>query len=301
MKSGTTAPVYEARTIKRERRTKDRVEQLDRQIIDALQKDHPQSVRHLFYLQTNPRLPESVKKDDLGYRQVQHRCVELRRSGQIPYAWIADMSRRGYFTDTFSDGSDFIRRVAGLYRSDLWAHSGYHVEVWVESRSIASVVLADCKELAVDLYPCGGFSSISFVHEAAEEHNNTDDEKPLVVLFVGDFDPAGVLIDEALERELRLHLYTRELIFRRIGITEEQIAEYDLPGKPRKETDRRALHVKETVEAEAMPASVLRALLRAEIESYLPEHALAVTKIAEQAEREHIERMAIVFKRGPRA
>lgn len=61
-----------------------------------------------------------------------------------------------------------------MYRADLWQYSDYRCEVWCVSRSIASVVLKDCNELAVDLYPCGGFSSLSFVHEAAEAQNYSD-------------------------------------------------------------------------------------------------------------------------------
>ena len=76
------------------------------------------------------------------------------------------------------------------------------------------------------------------------------------------------------------------MTFHRLAITEKQIELYDLPTKPRKETERRALHITETVEAEAMPAGMLRALLRNEIESFLPEGALQATKEAELSERE---------------
>ncbi|WP_028605322.1 hypothetical protein [Ottowia thiooxydans] len=284
---------YRAGTIKRERRTRDRVEQLDSQIIAVLNEDHPQSVRHVFYRMTDPRLPEPVEKSDRGYRHVQERCVKLRRDGQIPYNWIADMSRRGYFVNTYSGAGDFIRSMAGHYRADLWRDSDYRCEVWAESRSIASVLLGDCKDLAVDLYPCGGFSSLSFVHEAAQVHNHGDDARPLVVFYIGDYDPAGVLIDVTLERELRMHLRSDiELNFRRIAINEEQVEEYDLPTKPRKESDKRAQHIKYTVEAEAMPARSLRSLLRLEVELLLPENALEVAKVAEQSERAHLARMA---------
>lgn len=284
---------YRASTIKRDRRTRERVEQLDAQIIEVLRADHPQSVRHVFYRMTDPRLPEPVEKSDRGYRHVQDRCVKLRRSGAIPYSWIADMSRRGYFVSTFRDAGDFLRRMRGLYRADLWRDAEYRCEVWVESRSIASVLIDDCEELAVDLYPCGGFSSLSFVHEAAEQHNASDDDRPLVVLYIGDYDPAGVLIDQALHRELRQHLASDiELQFRRVAINTRQIEDYDLPTKPRKESDRRSLHIAETVEAEAMPARILREILRFEIERLLPVGALAAAKVAEASEREHITRMA---------
>ena len=287
------------RTIKRDRRTKDQMNQLDKQILEVLGDDHPQSVRHVFYRMTDPRLPEPVEKSDRGYRHVQDRCVKLRRAGLIPYNWIADMSRQGYFVNVFDDAGDFLRSMSGLYRADLWRDSEYRCEVWAESRSIASVLLADCKELAVDLFPCGGFSSLSFVHAAAQQHNQSQDARPLVVFYIGDLDPAGVLIDVSLKRELREHLrHDIALDFRRIGINEEQVELYDLPTKPRKDSDKRSQQITYSVEAEAMPACDLRAILRLEVEDLLPEGALHAAKVAEQSERKHINNMAAMFDRG---
>jgi len=291
--------VYRAGTINRKRRverrrTRDEIEQLDSQIYDVLREDHPQAVRHIFYRMTDPRLPEPVEKsEERGYRQVQDRCIKQRRSGRIPYGWITDASRRGYFTVTYDDATDFLRRTNSLYRANLWANADYYCEVWTESRSIAGVVQDDCEELAVSLYPAGGFTSISLAYEAAEFINDDANGRKVVILYIGDYDPAGVLIDVALERELREHLDPDiELDFRRIGITAEQVAEYDLPTKPRKKSDRRALHIKETVEAEAMPARIMRELLRYEIEALLPPDALEVAKAYEQSEREQLERAA---------
>lgn len=284
--------VYRAGTIKRCRRTRAQVEQLDQQILAVLAEDHPQSVRHVFYRMTDPRLPEPVEKSDRGYRHVQARCVELRRSGALPYGWISDASRRGYFTPTYANGADFITQMASYYRADLWAEAEVHVEVWAESRSIAGVVQGDCEELAVSLYPCGGFSSITFAHDAATYINRAV-RKDVVILYVGDYDPAGVLIDRSLETELRTHLDSAiHMTFQRLAITEQQIEHYDLPTKPRKEGDRRALHVQSTVEAEAMPARDLRNLLRTSIEAWLPQNALRVARIAEQEERAHLTKMA---------
>ena len=79
---------------KRQRRTKAQIDQLRRQMIDVLDEDHPQSVRHVFYRMTDPRLPESVEKSDAGYITVQRQLVSMRREGLIPYGWITDASAR---------------------------------------------------------------------------------------------------------------------------------------------------------------------------------------------------------------
>jgi hypothetical protein len=280
---------YGAGTIKppRVRRTKAAVGQLEGQILDVLEEDHPQSIRHVFYRLTDPRLPEPVAKTELGYRTVQNRLKLMRRAGTVPYGWISDSTRRGYHTATYGNGAEFLRRHIGAYRADLWANAEHYVEVWCESRSIAGTIVDLCEELAVSLYPAGGFTSITFAYEAADFLKwEIESGKQANVIYIGDYDPAGVLIDRSIEKEMRSHLPDgADLHFHRLAITEQQIADFDLPTKPRKETDRRALHIKETVEAEAMPAGILRDLLRGQIEAFLPSGALEVAKIAEESER----------------
>jgi len=288
-------PPYRASPVKRQRRSEALVEQLERQIFEVLAADRPQSVRHVFYRKTDPRLPKPVEMSEQGYRQLQERIVKMRWSGVLTYGWITDATRRGHLTATFSGTGDFLRQVRGLYRADLWQYSDYCCEVWTESRSIADVIQSDCNELAVSLYPDpgGGFTSISLVYQAAEYINSCRDRKPVLIIYIGGYDPAGVLIDMALEWELREHLRSDvEMVFQRVAITPGQIEAYGLPGKPRKETDRRALHIHETVEAEAMPAHILRRLLRSQIEGLLPEGALAAAKAAEESEMCHLERLA---------
>ena len=292
--SAITAPV-----VKRDRRTKERMQTLDRQILDVLREDHPQSIRHVYYRMTDPRLAEPVPKTDKGYKQVQARCTVLRRNGSLPYGWLVDSTRRGYHVSTFSGKADFLRRMKGLYRADLWEFADHYCEVWTESRSIAGVIQDDCKELAVSLYPCGGFSSITLAFDAAQHINAVADDVPVTIFYVGDFDPAGVLIDVSLERELRQHLRSDvQLDFRRIGITEKQVLELDLPKNARKATDKRSSHVQYTVEAEAMPAKLMRELVRSHVESLLPEHALQQARIAEAEERMGLERLAGMMGRS---
>lgn len=267
----------------RHRRTKAELETLDRQIFDVLREDHPQSVRHVFYRMTDPRLGLPVPKSEAGYKLVQRQCLKLRRAGRISYGWISDTTRRGYHVNTFDGPGDFIERFAGLYRARLWDEDTPHVEVWCESRSLAGVLQSTCAELAVSLYPAGGFTSATLAYVAALEIDAADRDEA-VVLYVGDYDPAGVLIDKSIEAELRSHLAT-PLTVRRLAINPEQIEAFDLPTKPRKAGERRRPDIQATVEAEAMPANVMRRLVREAVEAYLPAGALEATRVAEESER----------------
>jgi hypothetical protein len=288
--------------VKRKRRTKAELEQLDYQIFSNLEMDHPQSVRHEFYCMTNPTLPLFVPKTDKGngngYGVVQRRLSKLRKENALPYSWITDMSRRGYFTNTFDNAADFIKKMASTYRGHIWRDAGVHVEVWCESRSIAGVILPVCEEYCVDLYPAGGFSSLTLTYDSAMSihHKTSGGEIPAHILYIGDYDPAGVLIDQNIKQSIADHLGADfDFNFHRLGINPDQIEALNLPTKPRKPSDKRSPHIRETVEAEAMPAHLMRALLTEAIEQFLPAHQLAVTKVAEESEREYLNMMAEVM------
>ena len=125
---------------------------------------------------------------------------------------------------------------------------------------------------------------MSLTYQAAKSIDRHGRDRA-VVIYVGDYDPAGVLIDRSIEKELRRHLST-PLTTRRLAINKEQIIEYDLPTKPRKISEVRCPDLQETVEAEAMPAGVLRQLVRSAVEGFLPPQALAATEAVEKSERE---------------
>ena len=268
---------------RRTRRTKAEIAQLEREIIDVLRDDHPQSVRHVYYRLTDPRLPVHIEKTEGGYSQVQQRLVAMRKAGRIPYGWISDSSRAGYHVAQYDDSEQFINDVSSLYRGRLWTSGTPHVEVWCESRSIAGVLRETCRDLAVSLFPTGGFSSLSFTYEAAAFINSVG--RPAVAVYVGDYDPAGMLIGDNVVDQLREHL-TVSLDFRRVAINQEQVLEHDLPTKPRKSTEKRRPDIEATVEAEALAAGVLRQIVRDAVEGYLPAGQLEAVRVAETAERE---------------
>ena len=298
---------------KRIRRTNDELVALDNQIVKVLEKCHPQSVRHVFYLMTDTRMPASVPKTDKGQGNgdgvVQRRLSKMRENERIPFDWIVDFTRRGYHVFTYDSAADFLRRTASTYRANVWVQAVSYVEVWAESRSIAGVIEALCEELAVSLYPAGGFTSHSLVHDCAGNiknrlKDNTTEKgfaatfkaaikeggKPINVIYIGDFDPSGVLIDRDIEKRLRRHLEDDgdRLTFHRIAITEEQVEEYGLPKKPRKGKEKRSREILWTVEAEALPVPILLQLLREKVESFLPSGALLVAKAAEESEKRQL-------------
>jgi hypothetical protein len=283
---------------KRTRRTNDQIAQLQDQIYEVLSADQPQSVRHVFYRMTDPRLPEPVEKSDKGYVTVQRQLTNMRRNCRIPYGWITDATRRGYFVDTYDDPADAIETIADFYRRSVWSETPVYAEVWCESRSIAGVIQSETQKYAVPLYPAGGFASLSIVHEAARFIKLSARGRPVHIIYIGDYDPAGVLIDKKIEEDLRLHLPDHEIQFHRIAITKDQIDLMGLPTKPAKVGDKRGGFVGGTVEAEAMPAGQMRQLLRDKIESFIPDRLLEINEVAEESERMMLHGLVGMIRRG---
>jgi hypothetical protein len=283
----------------RSRRTKVEIQQLQHQMIEVLEADNPQSVRHMFYRMTDPRLQESVPKDEkLGYGPVQRQLSAMRKSGLLPYEWIVDHGRSGYFTTTYGGIAEAVQSISRFYRRNIWEDTPCYVEAWCESRSIGGVIRGVCEDFALPLYVSSGFSSLSLIFESALHIKHEARDRPVHILYIGDWDPAGVLIDRDIEAKLRNHLPSHDITFHRLAITAEQIALLGLPTKPPKPGDRRGGFTGGTVEAEAMPAGILRETLRKKIETFIPEGHLTTLEIAEESERDYLSSIADALRSG---
>lgn len=262
---------------RRLRLTRAQIEELDVALVGFAAEQRPCSVRNLFYrCVSDPALRRLCPKTEQGYERIVRRVLELRRDRRLPWEWITDSSRHAIRTGTWSGPGAFLEAAAEAYRWDLWGDTGVRVEVWCESRSAAGYLEEVCEQYAVALFPTGGFSSESFLWEAAGQLREHVEAGGIVrVVMVSDLDPAGLLIPEHVERTLREHLPDGvDLRSDRVCLTAEQVEEHGLEGKPRKAGDLRRLDVTETWEVEALPASVVRKCVSAAIAEHLRPGAL---------------------------
>ena len=146
---------------------------------------HPISVRGVAYKLFSEGLIEDMKA---GYRQTSRLLTIARREGRIPFAWIVDESRMVRIANTFSAASEFSRNAVNWFRLDPWEGQHKRVEVWSEKATVSGVLAPILREHAVSFRNCKGFASATFENDAVEM---MDDNCPLVVLYVGDWDPSG--------------------------------------------------------------------------------------------------------------
>ena len=254
-------------------------------ICNVLARENPQSVRQVFYRCIADDQPAAVPKTQNGYNQVQKALLALRRADEVPWDWVDDHTRRGEHVYTWRDGAEFVRAYARRFRADPWADADARVQVWVESRGVAATVAEVCKRYAVSLYPCNGQPSDSFLWAEAKwmGDHEADCERPIEVLYVGDYDKAGFEIESAVEFKLSemlaIHDFFPDVNLTRVAVTADQAQR--LPAHPGKGTKRWAREV----QAAAIPKSELQALLEAAVREHLPTGALQRASAVEARER----------------
>src|SRR5262245_8504010 len=203
---------------------------------------------------------------------------------------------------TFNSVEDALRETAAFYRKSLWTDADAYVEIWLEKDALSGVIYPVTSMYDVPLMVARGYASLSFLYSAAEYINTLT--VPAYIYHLGDFDPSGVNAGEKIEQTLRELAPDADIAFERIAVTEQQIADWDLPTRPTKASDSRAKAFGSnlSVELDAIDPNQLRALVQDTIELHLPAEQFEVLKAAEESEREIISRLVgKVTRKRPRS
>jgi hypothetical protein len=294
----TVSSLYQASPIRRIRATKAEVEARREALLDIVEAGRPMTVRQVFYQATVRAL---VEKAESGYGKIQTDLTVMRRAGELPYDWLADNTRWQRKPRTFSSVEQALRDTARFYRKALWADAGSYVEIWLEKDALAGVVYPITSMYDVPLMVARGYASLSFLYDAAEYINTLD--VPTFIYHCGDFDPSGVNAGEKIEETLRELAPDADIVFQRIAVTPEQIADWDLPTRPTKASDTRSRSFGSSVsvELDAIEPNQLRALVQEAIEHHLPLEQFEKLKAAEESERDIITRLVgKVTRKRPR-
>src|SRR4051812_35009559 len=82
-----------------------------------------------------------------------------------------------------------------------------YIELWCEAAGMVPQMERVANRYSIPVYSTGGFSSVTVTSEIADRALARD--KPTVFLHVGDFDPSGESIFDAMTRDARAFLYNR--------------------------------------------------------------------------------------------
>ena len=149
------------------------------------------------------------------------------------------------------------------YRRD-WQEGQYaKIELWTEAAGMVPQLAHVAHGYSIPVYSSGGFSSLTAVRHIVDRA--VDWRGTTVLLYVGDYDPSGVAIFEAIAQDAEAfveedrQVLTTTIVSQRVALTEGQLVAHDLPTAPAKTSDARskAWTGGGTCQLEALPPNVL--------------------------------------------
>lgn len=240
-------------------------------LVDLLAELQPDTVRGVMYAAVSCGwLPDTSHK---SYSRCQRLLNGLRRRGVVPFKWIVDNIRETEKPSSWSGLADFTETVQRAYRLDYWASLPDYVCIIVEKDTVAGRVLPVTREYDVALHPLRGFSSTSFAHAIGNGWRNI--KKPIYAYYIGDHDPSGRDIERSIRERLREHA-GRDFHWKRLAVEPHHFDEFNIIPLAAKKKDTRFARFKaeygeRCAEVEAVPADVLRDMVRDAIEQHIPQ------------------------------
>lgn len=209
-----------------------------------------------------------------------------REDEEVPWEWIVDESRKAETVSLWANPDAIIRAAVRGYRRNYWQDQNSRIEVWSEKGTIRGTLAPVLDEYGVTFRVMHGYASATVVKDVADISNESD--KPLIVLYVGDWDPSGLHMSE-VDLPRRLDEYGAEIEFRRIALTHDDLASlpsFDPETKrkdPRFSWFMKAINTK-CYELDAMPPPELRSRVDDEICDLIDFDLWDHAKMVEKAE-----------------
>lgn len=227
-----------------------------------------------------------MKKKPNVYRLLK----EARERGIIPWEWIVDENRDLERAPSWADPAAFVNAVRKSYRRDFWALQPKRVEVWSEKGTVRGVLDPVLDEYGVGFRVMHGFSGATTIYDVAQN----DDRRPLIILYVGDYDPSGMWMSEE-DLPNRLEKYGGDhVLLSWVALRPAQLV--GLPSfaaTEKKKDSRYAWFVRKfghrCWELDAMDPNDLREVVKAAIEKRIEPGAWERCRVCQEAEQESLQ------------
>ena len=182
-----------------------------------------------------------------AYKGLSSAFVKARQQGVIHWDWLADEGRdieegeRNYNLEPepYADAvmknaiSDLRKQLEGstYFYYTKWMNQEYYIEMWIEKNALRATFSNYISDYKIALVPSRGYSSWTFLKDAYDRIRQNANGKTPLILYFGDFDPSGEDIERFL-RESMNGFFGLDLKVIRMGVTKDQIEQYNLPTTP---------------------------------------------------------------------
>ena len=266
-------------------------EHLKSAILAFCQEMYPVGVRQIAYAMSSQGL---IEKKESTFAKCGKIVGEMREAGDLPWEYIQDNSRRYIPKQLVSPKntpnslmntvSDTLRRniryaipphlyyLEDTLERELWYNQKNYVEVWVEKKGLLGVIDTITRRWEIPLVAAAGQCSKTILYEAAQHYDKiaVEEGKQIIILYFGDYDPAGGAIYRSLENRVNRYCHDATPHFSYQAVTKAQIEDFNLPTRPVDDSKKgtagtKDFHDTQAVDLDAIPATTLRTLVHESI------------------------------------
>lgn len=217
---------------------------------------------------------------------VSRMLTQAREDGAIPWDWIVDESREAEVVASWNNPDAIIGAAVKQYRRDYWQEQDVRIEVWSEKGTVRGTLGPVLNEYGVTFRVMHGYASATVVNNIAQ--NSIENDKPLVALYVGDWDPSGKHMSD-VDLPRRLREYGADLELRRVALVADDLEALPSFDPETKNRDPRYSWFQKTVgtkcyELDALSPPDLRDRVNAEILCMIDLAKWTHARTVEQAE-----------------
>jgi hypothetical protein len=148
----------------------------------------------------------------------------------------------------------------------------YHIELWCEKTTINDILEPLARQYHLTVQTAGGQMSLTAVQAMVERYKKHG--KPTRIFYLSDFDPSGQTMPVAMAQKIAWCLQhagirDADIQLYPLVLTAEQVAHYQLPRIPIKDSDKNKQHFEATFGADAVELDALEALHPGELRRIL--------------------------------
>ncbi len=160
----------------------------------------------------------------------------------------------------------------------------YMIEIWCEKSTMNDVLVPLCRSLHANFVYGLGELSITMVDNLVQRV--VERKKPTRILYVSDFDPAGLSMPVSISRKIEFMAKSVDIKLFPLVLTEDQCKKYELPRTPIKESEKRKGNFENNYGSGATELDALETLYPGELRRIVRE---AINHYRSDEHREEVE------------
>ncbi len=249
---------------------------------DVLDDYHAQgyvlTLRQLYYQLVQKNI---IENSILSYKRIGETVSNARKAGLMDWAMIEDRGRSVVANAHWDSPAQIVKAAAQQFTIDHWTGQKHYCHCMVEKDALSGVLEPVCSELDIRFSANKGYTSDTAMRNIGQrillEKQSNKAVKYFHPFYFGDHDPSG--LDMTRDVGERLAMFAemendKKLIIHRLALNFDQIADWQPPKNPAKETDSRfekyMLEFGESSwELDAVSPATLGDLLRKEVNALI--------------------------------